>query len=166
MPGGADAAGGGACAGRRSRVCAAGARAGSRSSAAEQCPGENPLPSLSEASPLDTGVLSVTAQDAAAGRWVKGPNADGAISIGMPACNISWLCLLTPAAQLEIGRPWLQDSDGVRTRARSKASTAAGGGGDADGFAAAKGFADRRRDADASAAQLDTVPSAPHAWLT
>ena len=51
---------------------------------------------------------------------------------------------------------WLQDSDGVRTRARAKASTT-GGGGDADGFAAAKGFVDRRRDADASAAQLDTV---------
>ena len=54
----------------------------------------------------------------------------------------------------------------MRTRARAKASSAGGGGGDADGFAAAQGFADRRRDPDAAAAQLDTVPSAPHARLT
>ena len=53
----------------------------------------------------------------------------------------------------------------MRTRARSKASTAGVGSGDADGFAAAKGFVDRRRDADATAAQLNTVPSAPHVGL-
>ena len=95
----------------------------------------------------------------------------------MKACAAAGLIMLDACKQRVIGHvcshlllklvgcPWLQDSDGVRTRARAKASTAGGGGGDADGFAAAKGFVDRRRDGDASAAQFDTVRSDSHARL-